>query len=69
MPGCAQLVAIDSSAVRGSSNGRAELRAVLPNEAGQLGLSFFAQATVLDPAANFLGLTTSNAGEGIVGAR
>ncbi len=51
------------------SQGTAQARIPLPSSPVLVGFSLFNQAFVSDPKANTLGLTTSNGGEGKIGAK
>jgi hypothetical protein len=68
MSGCTLYVSTEWLGSVTLANGNATLAWPLPTTSGALGFRFFAQALVLDPAANPFGAVLSNAGTGQVGA-
>jgi hypothetical protein len=67
MPGCLQHVSIDAAAFLAGANNQARFELPIPNMPGLVGLHFFNQAIVPDPAANALGAVVSDAAEGVIG--
>lgn len=69
-PGCALLTSsLGADLALADGRGRARIERLLPLWPALLGARVFHQALVLDPAANALGLTTSNAVLGVIGDR
>lgn len=67
-PGCALLTSFDLGDVLvTNASGIATLQFQVPVNFGLLGLHFFNQYAVLDPAANAFGFAFSNAGVGVIG--
>ncbi|MGE0144954.1 MAG: hypothetical protein AB7I19_16900 [Planctomycetota bacterium] len=66
MPGCSlyQDVAIATGGAQ--AGGTATYSLAIPNDTGLLGLSFYNQVVVVDPAANAFGLTVSNGKRGCI---
>ena len=69
MPGCNLYVSPDITHPLVNSGGTAAWSVFIPNVPTLVGQAFYNQALVLDPAANSLGATVSNAGEGKIGLR
>ncbi|MBZ0214430.1 MAG: hypothetical protein K8H99_11565 [Nitrospirae bacterium] len=69
MPGCAWYTDIAATLPMATSSGTARVTFVLPNTPNVVGLQFFCQGLVFDPAANSAGLISTNAGAGIIGAK
>jgi alpha-tubulin suppressor-like RCC1 family protein len=70
MPGCDLQISIDDVAFVSGQAGTATHRVAIPNWPGLIGMHFFHQALVPDPAAgNSFGAVVSNAAEGVVGDR
>lgn len=67
MPGCFQEVSADAAVFLSGLNGQARFELAIPNMPGLVGLHFYNQAVVLDPAANALGAVMSDAAEGVIG--
>lgn len=66
--GCEVKVSPDfATPLQSSASGIAQWQASLPNSPSSLGQVFFQQAVVLDPSANALGLSFTNAGVGRIG--
>ena len=63
MPGCHLRVAPDAPFVVTATGNTASWPLVFPAQPAFVGLSMYAQALVLDPTANSLGATLSNAGD------
>lgn len=69
-PGCLLRTSIDyTDAFTADAQGRLRAPLRLPNDADLVGRTFYQQAAVLDPAANALALTLSDAAEVLVGGR
>ncbi len=69
-PGCLLRTSIDlTDAFTADAQGRLRAPLRLPNDADLVGRTFYQQAAVLDPAANALSLTLSDAAEVLVGGR
>ena len=69
MSGCLLLTSIDDIVSLLPNGGRAQWDLSIPAIQSLVGLSFYQQAFVVDPAANLLGATVSNAGHGTMGRR
>jgi hypothetical protein len=70
MPGCTLFTSIELAAgVTAGAAGTATWRVVLPHDAGLLAAPVYHQALVVDPAANLLGATTTNAAAARIGAK
>ena len=69
MPGCALHVSGEALLGVPGSGAALTLPLAIANDASLLGARFHNQALVLDPGANALGATLSNAGEARIGAR
>ena len=69
MPGCSLLVSPLTPAAVFPSGGAASYSLGLPNLGALLGLRFYNQAMVFDAGANAAGITASNGGESLIGAR
>jgi hypothetical protein len=68
MPGCALHTSIDGAALLAGQNGQAKWFLPIPNQPSLVGLHFFNQALVFDPAAgNPFGAVVSDAAEGVIG--
>ena len=68
MPGCYQYATLDGTALLVGQNNTTEWSLPIPNAQSLVGLHFFNQALVLDPAAgNGFGAVVSDAAEGVVG--
>jgi hypothetical protein len=68
LPGCSLHTSLDAVVFLAGSNGQAKLILPIPNAPGLVGLRFYNQAMVLDPAAgNPLGAVMSDAAEGVIG--
>ena len=67
--GCTLLTSFDFTRVLTAAGGTATTTTPIPSSQAIVGMPFFAQALVLDPAANAGGATFSNALAGTVGAR
>jgi hypothetical protein len=66
---CLLHTSIDLTAVLPEIGGVATWTAAIANDPSLLGVSFYNQAFVIDPGANMLGLTASNAAAATLGAR
>lgn len=69
MPGCSLLASPDVVLAIPNPAGTATLTLSVPNEPALIGQSFYNQAFVRDPGANFVGVTVSNGGAARIGAR
>jgi hypothetical protein len=69
MTGCALYASGELAIPLANPAGTATWTVSIPNDPALLRATFYNQAWVLDPLANPFGLTASNAGEGIVGAK
>ena len=70
MPGCSLHIDVDAVALLSGQWNRAKFGLSIPSRASLVGLHFYQQALVLDPAAgNPAGAVMSNAAEGVVGHR
>ena len=68
MPGCAWRISTDLAVFLAGSNQQVVARLPIPNVQGLLGLTFYQQALVLDPAAgNAAGVVVSDATMAVVG--
>ncbi len=67
MPSCTLYTDIADAAPTTNFAGIVIWTIQLPNDPGLIGLKFYQQGWILDPAANALGAVTTNAGEGIIG--
>jgi hypothetical protein len=68
MPGCVQYVTVQSWVFLHGNNHQAPYQMPIPNWTGLIGLSFFNQAIVFDPASgNALGAVVSDAARGTIG--
>jgi hypothetical protein len=68
-PGCAARVSVDLAFPLSNNAGAATWSFPIPAWSSLVGSHFYQQALVLDPGANLLQLTTSNAGDGTIGTR
>jgi hypothetical protein len=69
MPGCVLLASVDVVGSLTSRGGAVELALRFPPDPSIAGLRLFVQALVVDPGANALGLTASDALAIVVGVR
>ena len=69
MAGCTLLVRMDLTVALNAVSGVATWSIAFPPEPAFVGAKLYQQALVLDPTANILGATTSNAGELSIGVR
>lgn len=67
MPGCDWHVALDGVALLAGQNQQAQFSLPIPDQPSLVGIRFYHQALVLDPAANAFGAVVSEAAEGVVG--
>jgi hypothetical protein len=68
MPGCAFHTSVDATAVLVGQQHQAQWTLPIPDLPSLVGLRFYQQALVLDPAAgNGFGAVVSDAAEGVVG--
>lgn len=68
MPGCTLQIDVDAVAALSGQWNRAKFSLPIPDRRSLLGLHFYQQALVLDPAAgNAAGAVVSNAAEGVIG--
>ena len=67
MPNCVLLTSWDFQASIWSGGGKAQWKVTVPNRAGLLGATVFAQGWVLDKEANAGGIATSNGAKLVVG--
>ena len=68
LPGCSLQIAIDDVGLVAGQGGTATHHLTIPDRPSLIGLHFFHQALVLDPAAgNAFGAVVSDAAEGVVG--
>jgi hypothetical protein len=67
-PGCPVLISWDSPrSMTTSASGTAQVSLSIPADHGLLGVRVMTQALVVDPPANALGVTVSNAGRIVIG--
>ena len=69
MPGCTLYASVEASLLLFAAGNGAALTFPIPNHQALVGLAFYNQAFVLDPAANAAGFTASNAAEGQIGSK
>lgn len=68
MPGCQLAISLDATLPLVGQGHQATWQLSIPDRAELLGLRFYNQALVLDPAAgNALGAVLSDAAEGVIG--
>lgn len=67
MPGCSLAINMDAIAGLVGANHQAVFQLPIPNKPPLVGLRFYHQALVLDPAANGFGAVVSGAAEGVIG--
>ena len=67
MPGCSAHVSPDAVLFVAGSGGEAKFTITVPYQPSLLGLRFYNQAFVLDPAANALGAVVSDAAAALIG--
>jgi len=67
MPGCTLHTSLDGTALLAGQNGQAKWFLPIPNQPSLVGLHFYNQALVFDPAANPFGAVLSDAAEGVIG--
>jgi hypothetical protein len=67
MPNCALNISTDAAIFVSGQLNTATWRLPIPNMPSLVGLRFYNQAFVLDPAANALGLVMSDAAEAVIG--
>jgi hypothetical protein len=69
MPGCTLYASPDVSLLLAANGSTATWTFHIPNNQGLVGLQFYNQAFVVDPPANTVGITTTNAAEGLIGSK
>ena len=69
MTGCAFYASAEVILPVPNTGGAGSVTFAVPNDVALVGGSFFNQGFVLDPPANAAGITSSNSGEGRIGAK